>query len=141
MGRSPGEGNGNPLQYSCLEKPMDRGAWQATIQRVAKSQTWLRDLAHTQSISMVCWSQLILIQENWQIYFQEFYKLVRVMLVAWKWPWQNNLDHENWLITQIRDFFFSLQESQLLNNLPVYHYRFGMERDFLHSSVYSKSNN
>ena len=37
--RSPGGGNGNPLQYSCLEKPMDRGAWQATVHGVAKSQT------------------------------------------------------------------------------------------------------
>ena len=36
-GRSPGEGNGNPLQYSCLENPMDRGAWRATVHRVAKS--------------------------------------------------------------------------------------------------------
>jgi len=34
-----GEGNGNPLQYSCLENPMDRGTWQATVHRVAKSQT------------------------------------------------------------------------------------------------------
>ena len=33
-GRSPGEGNGNPLQYSCLENPMDRGAWWATVHRV-----------------------------------------------------------------------------------------------------------
>ena len=40
-GRSPGEGNGNPLQYSCLENPMDRGAWQATVHRVAKSRTRL----------------------------------------------------------------------------------------------------
>ena len=38
-GRSPGEGNGNPLQYSCLENPMDRGAWRATVHRVIKSQT------------------------------------------------------------------------------------------------------
>jgi len=38
-GRSPGEGNGNPLQYSCLENPMDRGAWQAVGHGVAKSQT------------------------------------------------------------------------------------------------------
>ena len=38
-GRSPGGGRGNPLQYSCLENPVDKGAWQATIQRVAKSQT------------------------------------------------------------------------------------------------------
>ena len=34
--RSPGEGNGNPLQYSCLGNPMDRGAWQATVRKVAK---------------------------------------------------------------------------------------------------------
>ena len=39
-GRCPVEGNGNPLQYSCLENPMDRGAWWATVHRVAKSQTW-----------------------------------------------------------------------------------------------------
>ena len=42
LGRSPGERNGNPLQYSCLENPMDRGAWQATVHRVAKSQTQLK---------------------------------------------------------------------------------------------------
>ena len=41
-GRSPGEGNGNPLQYSCLENPMDRGVWWATVHRVAKEldMTW-----------------------------------------------------------------------------------------------------
>ena len=39
LGRSPGEVNGNPLQYSCLENPMDRGAWQATVHGVAKSLT------------------------------------------------------------------------------------------------------
>ena len=38
LGRSPGEGNGNPLQYSCLENPMDRGGWWATVRGVAKSQ-------------------------------------------------------------------------------------------------------
>ena len=36
LGRSPGEGNGNPLQYSCLENPTDRGAWQAIVHGVAK---------------------------------------------------------------------------------------------------------
>ena len=40
-GRSPGEGNGNPLQYSCLENSMDRGVWRATVHGVAKSWTWL----------------------------------------------------------------------------------------------------
>ena len=39
LGRSPGEGHDNTLQYSCLENPMDRGAWWATVQGVAKSQT------------------------------------------------------------------------------------------------------
>ena len=39
LGRSPGGGHGNPLQYSCLENPMDRGAWQATVYRVAESDT------------------------------------------------------------------------------------------------------
>ena len=42
-GISPGEGNGNPLQYTCLENPMDRGAWWATVHGVAKSQTRLSD--------------------------------------------------------------------------------------------------
>ena len=40
LGRSPGGGHGNPLQCSCLQSPMDRGAWQATIHSVAMSQTW-----------------------------------------------------------------------------------------------------
>ena len=39
LGKSPGGGHGNPLQYSCLGNPMDRGAWQATVHRVTKSQT------------------------------------------------------------------------------------------------------
>ena len=46
LGRSPQVGNGNPLQYSCLGNPMDRGAWWATVHGVAKNQTWLSDWAH-----------------------------------------------------------------------------------------------
>ena len=42
-----GEGNGNPLQYSCLENPMDGGAWQAAVHGVAKSRTWLSDFTFT----------------------------------------------------------------------------------------------
>ena len=59
--RSPGGGHGNPLQHSCLVNPMDRGAWQATVHRVAKSQTQLSDSyththththTHTQNFTM-----------------------------------------------------------------------------------------
>ena len=42
-GRSPGGGHGNPLLYSCLENPMERGAWRATVHSVAKSETQLSD--------------------------------------------------------------------------------------------------
>ena len=56
-GRSPGEGNGKPLQYSCLDNPMDRGVWQATIHGVAKSQAQLS--VHTDTIIlMVTFEQL-----------------------------------------------------------------------------------
>ena len=51
LGRSPGEGNGNPLQYSCLENPIDRGAWRATVHGVAKSRTRLSDFADAHTCS------------------------------------------------------------------------------------------
>ena len=47
LGRSPGEGNGNPLQYSCLENSMDGGAWWATVHGVANSRTRLSDIHFT----------------------------------------------------------------------------------------------
>ena len=50
-GRSLGEGSGNPLQYSCLENPMDRGAWGAIVHGVTKSRTQLSDLAGMHVIS------------------------------------------------------------------------------------------
>ena len=50
LGRPPGEGNGNPLQYSCLENPMDRGAWWAMVHGIAKSQTTERLSMHTLTV-------------------------------------------------------------------------------------------
>ena len=47
LGRSPGEENGNPLQYSCLENSMNRGAWQTVVHGVPKSQTWPSNWTHT----------------------------------------------------------------------------------------------
>ena len=47
FGRSPGEGNGNPLQYSCLENSMDRGTWQASVHGVTNSRSGLSDFTFT----------------------------------------------------------------------------------------------
>ena len=47
LATTTGEGNGIPLQYSCLESPLDRGAWWAAVHGVAKSQTWLSDFTFT----------------------------------------------------------------------------------------------
>ena len=59
-GRSPGGGHGNPLQYSCLENLMDRGAWQATVHKVAQSQTLLKWL----SIHAQKWNLLMAIENT-----------------------------------------------------------------------------
>ena len=48
-GKSPGGGNGNPFQYSCLKNLMDRGAWRATVHRIAESQTQLKHQLNTRA--------------------------------------------------------------------------------------------
>ena len=53
-GRSPGGGNGNPLQYSCLKNPMNRGTWWAIIHGVTKSQTWPNEQPQHQSVLREC---------------------------------------------------------------------------------------
>ena len=53
LGGSPGEGNGNPLQYSCLVNPMDGGAWWATVHGVAKSQKRLSDFTSLHVLSKI----------------------------------------------------------------------------------------
>ena len=45
LGKNPEGGHGNPLQYSCIKHPMDKGAWQATVHRATKSQTWLKQFS------------------------------------------------------------------------------------------------
>ena len=65
LGRSPGEGNGNPLQYSCLENPVDRGAWRATVHRVAKTQTRLHFHFHPPSCQASAFHLLSLLRCQW----------------------------------------------------------------------------
>ena len=67
-GRSPGEGHDHPLQFSCLENPMNRKAWWATVRGVTKSQTWLKWLSSSNSILEVkkklirVWSRLVTVE-------------------------------------------------------------------------------
>ena len=62
LGRCPGEGNGNPLQYSCLENPMDWGAWWATVHGVIKSQTRLSNFTFTFVVSTCVPASLLALQ-------------------------------------------------------------------------------
>ena len=112
-GRSPGGGHGNPLQYSCLENPMDRGAWWATVHGLTKSQTpwkWLgcllTPLPH--DISQLtspppwwlrtqgrAWSSLLLKRlhfgDNWS-----WLKWHGVMPAPWGWVRQGGRGQEKW---------------------------------------------
>ena len=67
-GRSNGGGHGNPLQYSCLENPTDRGAWRALVHRVTKSWTWLKQLSrHAHLDKSLSISRLISSTGKWEI--------------------------------------------------------------------------
>ena len=68
LGRSPGEGNGNPLQYSCLENPMDGGAAWARVHRVAKSWTRLSDFIFTFFLSFKPLQDLLKYLKTWSRY-------------------------------------------------------------------------
>ena len=61
-GRTPGEGNENPLQYSCLDDSTDRDAWRATIHGISQSQTWLSDLAFSSCLR--AWASLYLVLDE-----------------------------------------------------------------------------
>ena len=68
LGRSPGEGKDNPLQYSCLENPLDRGAWRATDHGVTKSQTRLKQLSmHNGTFQEMGGIELWLSFKRWQM--------------------------------------------------------------------------
>ena len=59
LGRSPGEGNGNPLQYSCLKNPMDGGAWWATVHRITKNRTRLSDSLQFHFLSFLLFAKCV----------------------------------------------------------------------------------
>ena len=95
--RSTGGRHGNPFQYSCLENPMDRGAWMATVHKVAKSWTWLNDWTHTHTqmkknkimllefLRACYWNKSYLI--TWIIIWHSFYW---VLVLKFSWLHQMN---------------------------------------------------
>ena len=91
VGKIPGGGNGNPLQYSCLENPMEKGAWWAMVHAVAKSQKWLKWLStHThlsfhiiptkQGTAERCLVMIVLILKTFFLYF-----LIVPILISWNY--------------------------------------------------------
>ena len=68
LGRSPGEGNGNPLPYSCLENSMDRGAWWATVHELTKSQIWQTEQLMLMYINYVSYILNIITHTHIHIY-------------------------------------------------------------------------
>ena len=85
-GRSPGEGNGYPLQYSCLENPLDRGTWKAMVHGVTKSQTYYKILAifpvKSESISCSVMSDSA---TSWTVAFQAPLSIFRVLYSISLW--------------------------------------------------------
>ena len=75
-GRSPAEENGNPHQYSCLDNPMGRGAWWATVHEVTKSETWLKKLSMQMMKLINCgkfwkrWEYQTTWPASWETYMQ-----------------------------------------------------------------------
>ena len=82
MGGSPGEENGNLLQYSCLENPMDRGAPRATVHRVAKNQTWVSTHMHLAKNKDTCINFHIL---NWSERLDFLGEYKEKEIAAYKW--------------------------------------------------------
>ena len=81
-GRSPGEGHGIPLQYSCLENPMDRGAWQAMVHRVAKSRIQLKWFSmHTCTSPNTYW----VICQIWNFFTIQLYVLWCTVCLLHHW--------------------------------------------------------
>ena len=84
-GRSPGEGNGYPLQYSGLGNPIEREAWRTTISRGRKESDTIEWLTHTQNMKL-----RVMGYESWKVrtpcYFQMAFRIFKDYIIAWKGP-------------------------------------------------------
>ena len=97
-GRSPGEGHGKPLQFSCLKNPMDRGTWQTTVHRVTKSQRQLKWLS-THALFIISWSMT------------QFLRELRGEICLWKINATLNIKEKIWVYKFQRSKFRILEIS------------------------------
>ena len=81
LGRSPGKGNGYRLQYSCLENPLDRRAWCATVHGVAKSQIWLSDLHFDFSVLSIFYMSVVIARNS----IKSAVRFIVTGLLYWWW--------------------------------------------------------
>ena len=104
-GRSPGGGNSNPLQCSCLENPMDRGAWRATVLRIANNQTWLKGLSTSTRGHTECY---LVCTMRWSD--------IRVLLEEWPWPEESIPSHPSYPCPEQAVAFQALMGSAWLHH-------------------------
>ena len=94
LGRAPGEENGNPLQYSCLENPMDRGAWRAIVHWVAQNRNWLKWPSTAWCVYLMTKQKLL--QLGWEVLIHSQYWL-NIVPSGFHlfWSLQNSLNGKN----------------------------------------------
>ena len=104
-----GEGNGNPLQCSCLENPRDKGAWWAAIYGVAQSQTWLKQLSSSSSSSSS--------YARWLASIAIYLCFVNIKELQ-SWIWNSALTHQILSQNEIIDCWFRAKKSIRLTSIP-----------------------
>ena len=118
LGRSPGGGHDNPLQHSCLGNLMDRGAWWATVHRLAKSWTWPKRLStHTRPFAWRAWVQMIM---WWVGRLDDYWEVWRSTIFFFCLSWPKYLLLISWgsakFLSSLERFCQTLTQAQI-NNL------------------------
>ena len=111
-GRSPGEGNSNPLQYSCLENPMDTGTWQVTVHGVAKNQTRLSDFTRSWARIPMLFSQYRICSHNVTKCVLPFFNLQFTLLLSIFWLLYLFKLSNNSKKTEIQSYLLETQNQQ-----------------------------
>ena len=116
LGFYSGEGNGNPLQYSCLENPKDRGAWWATVHGVAKSWTQLSSWAHGSPLCLITYSCFYSHLESTILICHCLNLLVHILFLSCL-AWMGYNDNSKWNVTLFNCIITSSPQNNSLNQI------------------------